>query len=139
MRPLVAAILLSLAAGCAGEPTDDDLACSIASADGWKKAASPWNPQSVKARRLSPEDSARMRDGRLWRPLAPGAAFGANPGAACGTLTREVGELAVSRDGLWARAVFRSPNQEETCLARREGVLWIERECEITMIADPVL
>ena len=138
-RLLAAALLSAAAAGCTGEPPDDALACSIASADGWRKAYSPWNPQGVKARRLSPEDSARMRDSRLWRPLAPSAAFTANPGKACSTTTRDVGELAVSRDGLWARATFRSPNEEEMCLARREGTLWVERECEITMISDPII
>jgi hypothetical protein len=49
-----------------------------------------------------------------------------------------MGSLAISPDERWARVVFRSPYQEETCLARREGDGWQERECDITMIADPL-
>lgn len=137
MRSLLVPALLLLS-GCSEEVSDDALACSLALRGGWLKAPSEFNPRGVPARRLSPEDRQRMRDSRLWRTLSPSDGFINDAAKVCGAPVSETGAIAVSKDGAWARVVFRSPYQEETCLARRDGTVWRERECDITMIADPI-
>lgn len=105
----------------------------------WVKAPSDFKRQGVPVRRLMDEDRAKVRDSRLWRTLAPDPQFDANRDAACGgPAANHMRALAVSQDGEWARAEFESVDQAETCLARRDGGRWRERECDITMIADPV-
>ena len=133
----LAAAMLTVGCGSSSDP-DRALACSMVLRDQWVEVRSEWNPRGIPTRRLTPEDRARVRDDRLWRTLVPGPEFEANRAAACGGRARsDMRALAVSRDGQWARAEFVQQYQAEICLARREGERWRERECDITMIADP--